>query len=122
MHRITESDKEREGQSAASSFDIGAYSGRLFGMFGGEECFVTLLCKNYRAGVIIDRFGKDIPFRKVDEESFELTVKVALSSHFYTWLMNFGSDIIIKSPSKAIEGFLATARAATAPYETEETK
>jgi len=120
MHRITQGDKDREGQREAAAFDIGAYSDRLFGMFGGEECFVTLLCKNSRAGVIIDRFGKDVPFRKVDGDRFELTVKVALSSHFYTWLMNFGDDIIIKSPEKAIEGFKNTARAALAPYETED--
>lgn len=119
MHRITESDMDREGQDAATAFDIGAYSGRLFGMFGGEECLVTLLCKNSRAGVIIDRFGKDIPFRKVDSEHFELTVKVALSSHFYTWLMNFGSDMIIKSPERAVNGFKETAKAALAAYETE---
>lgn len=120
MHRITQMDAEREGKQAADKFDIGTYSGRLFAMFGGEECFVTLLCKNSRAGVVIDRFGKDVPFRKADDEHFELTVKVALSTHFYTWLMNFGNDIIIKSPKQAIEGFMETARAAIAPYETEE--
>ncbi len=120
MHRITLCDELREGQDAAGSFDIGAYSGRLFSMFGGEECFVTLVCENSRAGIVIDRFGKDIPFRKVDGEHFELTVKVALSSHFYTWLMNFGKGIVIKSPKKAIDGFKATAYAALAPYETED--
>jgi len=120
MHRITLHDVTREGEDAASAFDIGTYSGRLFSMFGGEERFVSLLCKNSRAGVIIDRFGKDIPFRKADDEHFELTVKVALSSHFYTWLMNFGEDIIITSPKEAIDGFKATARTALAPYETED--
>lgn len=120
MQRISLWDEEREGQDAAKAFDIGTYSGRLFSMFGGEERFVSLLCKNSRAGVIIDRFGKDVPFRKADSEHFELTVKVALSTHFYTWLMNFGSDIIITSPKEAIDGFKATARAALTPYETED--
>lgn len=120
MSRIKQMSTGREGQANAAAFDIGAYSGKLFGMFGGEECYVRLSCKNSRAGVIIDRFGKDVPFFKSGEDRFELTVKVALSTHFYTWLMNFGNDIIIKSPQKAIDGFKETAMAALAAYETED--
>lgn len=120
MKSIAQTATAREGQGAAAGFDIGAYSGKLFGMFGGEECFVTLCCKNSRAGVIIDRFGKGVPFRTVDADHFELTVKVVLSTHFYTWLMNFGNDIVIKAPDKAINGFKETAMAALAAYETED--
>lgn len=116
MSRIKQTTEERVGQTVASSFDIGTYSGKLFGMFNGKESLVTLRCKNARAGVIIDRFGKSVPFRNVDGEHFELTVKVILSSHFYTWLMNFGSDIVIVSPQFAIEEFKETAKAALAAY------
>lgn len=120
MARIRQTDKKRTGKEKAADFDIGAYSGKLFGMFNGEETYVTLRCKNNRAGVIIDRFGTAVPFRKVDGECFELTVRVMLSSHFYTWLMNFGEDIVITSPDFAIEGLKAVARRALAAYEGED--
>lgn len=122
MSRIEQADEKRAGQSLAAGFDIGAYSGKLFGMFNGRESHVTLRCKNSRAGVIIDRFGKSVPFRKVDSEHFELTVKVMLSSHFYTWLMNFGADIVIVSPDFAIEEFKETAKQALAAYEANKNK
>ncbi len=117
MSRISQTDNDRTGKKHTKDFDIGSYTGKLFGMFNGEESYVTLLCKNSRAGVIIDRFGSSVPFRKPDSEHFELTVKVMLSSHFYTWLMNFGDDIVIKSPAFAVEEFKRTAREALAAYE-----
>lgn len=116
MSGIRQTEQSRQGRSAAKNFDIGAYSDKLFGMFNGEESLVTLRCSNNRAGVIIDRFGKSVPFRNVDGEHFELTVKVILSSHFYTWLMNFGKDIVITSPQFAAEEYKEIAKAALAAY------
>jgi hypothetical protein len=39
-------------------------------MFAGDEETVTLYCKNEMANVIIDRFGKNVPIVKVDDEHF----------------------------------------------------
>ena len=36
------------------------YAKKSFGMFGGKEQTVKLLVKNSLAGVIVDRFGKDV--------------------------------------------------------------
>ncbi|MCM1106742.1 MAG: WYL domain-containing protein [Blautia sp.] len=38
-------------------------------------------------GIIIDRFGRDIPFSKVDEEHFKVTVNVAVSGLFLDGLL-----------------------------------
>lgn len=117
MSHIRQTGQKREGESLAKSFDIGSYTGKLFGMFSGRESLVTLRCKNSRAGVMIDRFGKSVPFRNTDAGHFELTVKVMLSSHFYTWLMNFGGDVVITAPQSAIEEFKQTAKTALDAYE-----
>lgn len=119
MAKISLTDRKRTGKEQVADFDIGAYSGKLFGMFNGRECYVTLRCNNRRAGVVIDRFGTSVPFRKVDKEHFELTVRVMLSSHFYTWLMNFGGDIVITSPDFAIDELKAVARQTLSAYERE---
>ncbi|MBR3706998.1 MAG: WYL domain-containing protein, partial [Firmicutes bacterium] len=53
---------------------------------------------------IIDRFGQDVLMRPVaGEEAFDVTVKVAVSPVFLTWVMNFGGDIKITSPDYVID-------------------
>ena len=100
-----------EERTEVEGFSPAAYTDKLFGMFGGKESFVTLKCKDHLAGVIIDRFGKNIPFRLGDDGYFELTAKLVLSPVFYGWIMSFGGDIIIKSPTEAIEQLNKTATA-----------
>lgn len=85
--------------------EIAGYNDRHFGMFGGEDVKVVLRCKNELAGVVIDRFGKDVPFRPSDDGYFTVTVKVAESVHFYTWILNFGGGVTISSPEGVKERF-----------------
>lgn len=117
MVGITVLSKNRDGEKEFKNFDMALYSKKTFGMFGGEDTEVTLICKNELAGIIIDRFGRDVPFRNIDEEHFEITAKVAVSPLFLTWLMNFGADIKIVSPQNVIEEFKNIAKAALSPYE-----
>ncbi len=84
-------------------------------MYGGNEETVALRCSNKIAGVIIDRFGADIPFTNVTDTHFEIRVKVHTSPLFFTWLMNFGSDITILSPEHVKESFIKTRRRSTEP-------
>lgn len=114
MLNITVTDKKR---TQPAGFDSATYTDKLFGMFGGEECMVTLRCKDSLAGVIIDRFGKDVPFRLGDDGYFELTAKLILSPVFYGWVMSFGGNIIIKSPSAAAEELIKAASATLAAHE-----
>ena len=100
-----------EERTVVESFSAAAYTDKLFGMFGGKESFVTLRCKDHLAGVIIDRFGKNVPFRLGDDGYFELTAKLVLSPVFYGWIMSFGGDVVIKSPAEAIEQLAKTAAA-----------
>ena len=75
------------------------YSRKTFGMYRGKDEHVTLRCRNQLADPIIDRFGQDVLMRSVPgEDCFDVTVKVAVSPLFLTWLMNFGGDIIIVAP------------------------
>lgn len=88
----------REGNEHFKSFDIGSYSRTTFGMYGGEEVMVTLLCDSQLIGVIIDRFGKDVDIRKIDEKQFRLRVKIALSHQFFGWVTGLSSKVLIKEP------------------------
>jgi len=98
MVNISETAEERKGRERFSEFDSAAYSKQVFGMFSGEPEFVTLRCKKRLAGVMIDRFGNDITMISVDEDNFEITVKVTVSPPFLSWVCQFGGDVKIISP------------------------
>jgi len=78
--------------------DLARYTNSLFGMFAGEEVAVTLEAENAKAGILIDRFGGDIPIARVDEDHFETRVNVAVSQQFFGWIMALGSGVRITAP------------------------
>ena len=88
-----------------TSDEIAGYTDRHFGMFGGEEVKVTLRCRNHLAGVIIDRFGKDMTFRTSPDGYFTVSVSVAESVHFFTWILNFEGGVSIVSPAGVKDRF-----------------
>ncbi|MBE6772419.1 MAG: WYL domain-containing protein [Ruminococcaceae bacterium] len=116
MLKISVTDDEREGKELFDGFDMALYSKKTFGMFGGKEETVRLRCKNKMANIIIDRFGTESIISCVDSEHFEITVKVAVSPVFLSWLMNFGSDIKIISPQSVIEKFKNLAKESLEQY------
>lgn len=92
----------REGKELFERFDMAAYAKKMFGMFDGDEESVKIECHNRLAGVIIDRFGKDVKMLKKDEEHFIATVKVAVSKQFLSWVMALGNDAKIVGPEKVV--------------------
>lgn len=96
-------DCKREGQEAFKTFDMPRYSKSLFGMFSGEQTSVTLEGTNDMAGVLIDRFGKDIMLHPIDEEHFSAIVEVAISKQFLGWVIALGENIKITAPKAVVE-------------------
>lgn len=95
----------RQGAELFERFDIAAYANKTFGMFGGKEEIVTLEFENHFIGVVMDRFGKDIPVRKKDAQHFSVRVQVALSGQFYGWLTGLGAGAKITAPAEVVEGY-----------------
>lgn len=103
MLKIRLSEDKREGRELFEKFDLADYAEKHFGMFDGEEQTVKLLCENHFAGVIIDRFGKDVSLRKVDEEHFSVNVNVAVSGQFIGWIIALGGGVKIIEPESVVE-------------------
>ncbi len=95
----------REGRELFAKFDVASYSQKVFGMFGGTEETVRLLCNNDLAGVMIDRFGREVPVCPVTENCFSIIVKVSVSQHFFGWLFALGNGVKIESPARVVEQF-----------------
>ena len=88
-------DDKREGKEHFKQFDMAAYARMNFGMFGGEEVRVKLHFQNEMVGVLLDRFGKDIPIYKrknssmtevclSDRSTFTIEIRIGKEALFWS--------------------------------------
>lgn len=103
MLHIEQGEEKREGKECFQEFDMAVYAKKMFGMFGGQEEVVGIRCENQLAGVVIDRFGKDVLMIQQDEEHFLVNAKVAVSRQFLAWVMGLGPGVEIVSPTSVVK-------------------
>lgn len=87
----------RVGQKQYEKLDLAEYMNKTFGMYGGDTLDVVLTFPEKLVGVVIDRFGKDVNIRPV-ENGLRARVKVVVSPPFFGWLSTVGKEIKIVSP------------------------
>lgn len=116
MEHIEILDDDRIGQEHFKKFDMGNYSKKLFGMFGGTEKIVELQFANHLIGVVVDRFGKELLIKKIDDGHFTVKVNVVISPTFLAWVFAFGEEVKILSPESVIDEFKAKAKSILAQY------
>lgn len=117
MLKVSLTTQKREGKESFEHFDLAGYSRKTFGMFAGESQTVTLSCKNYLAGVMIDRFGQEVSMRKKDEEHFYLRAEVAVSPQFFGWITGFGNSVRIEKPVEVVKEYGKWLAAIMSQYE-----
>ena len=103
MLHIQMTDEKREGKEHFKKLDMADYAKKSFGMFGGKEQKVKLLVANNLAGVIIDRFGKNLMMIPEDGDHFTVIVDVHVSNQFLGWIFSLGKDVKIISPDEVVE-------------------
>ena len=103
MLRIQMSKEDREGREHFKKLDMADYARKSFGMFRGEEQQVKLLVNNRMAGVIIDRFGKEVMMIPADADHFRVSVEVHVSPQFLSWIISLGDDVKIIGPEDVVE-------------------
>lgn len=101
MNDVQIIDTKRENPK--KPFNVAAYTNSVFSMFGGEVADVSILFDHSVVGVVIDRFGKDVFLREVDENSFIANVKVAVSPTFLAWVLGFDELAKVLSPDWVID-------------------
>lgn len=97
-------------------FDAQDYSSKMFNMFSGEECDLTLNCKLHLQEEMMDRFGASIPLTAVDSSHFQTTVKAALSDGLVSWIMQYGADIKVVEPEILADMVVKKAQSISAVY------
>lgn len=116
MASISVSCEEREGQDVFKGLDFSAYSKKVFGMYAGQERTIRLSCKSSLAGVVIDRFGKDLPIFLVDADHFLINITVGISPQFFAWVFGLGEDIKILGPEDVVAEYVQHLEAAARMY------
>lgn len=102
MKHIALTSAPREGQHVMQDFDPTTYTNRLFGMYSGEPTRVTLEGENAMVGILIDRFGKDIPILRKDDDHFIAHVDVAVSPQFLGWIASLGGGLRVTAPDSVV--------------------
>ena len=110
MLHIRMSDESREGKEHFKKLDMADYAKKSFGMFRGKETSVKMLVNNSLAGVIIDRFGKDVMMIPEDEDHFRVNVDVHVSKQFLGWVFSLGEAVKIIGPDEVVEQMRGEAR------------
>ena len=103
MLHIKSNGKGREGRQVFKSFDMAAYARKMFGMYGGKEEWVRIECDNSFAGVMIDRFGKEVSMIRLDDKRFAVNVEVAVSRQFLAWIIGLGEGVKLVGPDNVVE-------------------
>lgn len=105
MLKIELCEEPREGKELFEKIDLAAYTRRVFGMFGGEEKIVTLRICRELVGVVIDRFGPDVPFLHGSDGTVSVSLPVSVSPQFFGWLASLGEGVSVVSPVEVREGY-----------------
>ena len=103
MMRISIEEEKRAGKEMFKNFDMAEYSKATFGMYQGQKTKVKIQFANYMCGVFIDRFGKDISFRPIDDEHSELHVDVNVSPQFFGWIFSLGKDVKVTGSDEVVD-------------------
>ncbi len=107
MKSVNITEEVRSGKEASKKINMAKYNNLNFSMYGGEMKTVTLLVRNYLAGVIIDRYGTDISIVKVDDLNFRTHMEVSVSDQFFGWLCGLGGGAKIIEPQDVKEQYNA---------------
>ena len=117
MAKLAVEDEKRCGSEEFHNIDLSSYSKRVFGMFRGEDETVKISFSNHLAGVVIDRFGKDVTIMKQGEDTFTTRVSVELSPQFFGWLAALGTEAELIEPEPARQKYAKYIKEIAGKYE-----
>lgn len=93
--------------SQPRGYSVKKYTQQVFRMFDTQEIVnIVLLCENSVMRSIIDRFGSSIRTKSLDDNYFQVKVKVCTGPTFYRWVFGFGGKIKIVGPEESIQQYL----------------
>ena len=106
MEQIAKTDMPSERNEAIASYDADEVGKCVFSMYDGQRVTVTLRVEADLMNVVIDRFGKNVISRPVDDgAAAEVTVRVVDSPVFYGWLAILGTGVEVLKPASLAQAY-----------------
>ena len=94
--------KDAPAYPQPDGFDPYTYYCTLSKMYGdGPELDVILVCEDSLMNSVVDRFGTDFEFSRVDESHFRAKVHVNVSGTFLSWVFEYAGGMRIEGPEEA---------------------
>ncbi len=95
---------------------LNEHAQRLFSMYSGQLTDVKLRFHRDLLNVVVDRFGRDVMLIPEGDSHFNVTVKVAVSPMFLSWLLGFGDQVKIMHPKSVVDEFKSLCQKALDQY------
>lgn len=105
MADISLLESPRQHPELYKNLDMAQYSKQVFGMFGGAPVAVTLQFPESLADSAVDKFGSDIMMVPRQDGTFTLTVPVAVSPVFFSWVFSFAGRVKILGPEAVVNQY-----------------
>ncbi|MGN0132677.1 MAG: helix-turn-helix transcriptional regulator [Lachnospiraceae bacterium] len=103
MNDLKVEKEARLGEEEYRAFSPGIYTRKSFQMFGGKEVTVTMQCDETMAGVMIDRFGKEVSMRKLADGRLQVRTDVIVSPPFFGWIAGLNGKVKVTAPKEVAE-------------------
>lgn len=105
MEGIEQTERERDAQKYFAGIELGSYTDRHFGMYGGEEVKVGIEFDANLANAVYDRFGSDIVTMSDGDGKYRVFVSVVVSEQFFGWLAGMGKGARLFSPDNVKQDY-----------------
>jgi len=83
-------------------FDIASHLNGCFNMYPGVVEAIEIQFKNKLINAVIDKLGKNMNSRKIDEETFKVRFHAAVNEGLLRWILMWGSDAKVLQPGRLI--------------------
>ena len=103
MDSICLTDQKRVPCAELTGKNLITHANRLFQMYSGDTVGVKLRFHTSLINAVMDQFGKDVMMIPDGEDHFNITVNVAVSPMFLSWVIGFGEKAQILYPQSVVE-------------------
>ncbi|MFI3251585.1 MAG: WYL domain-containing protein [bacterium] len=76
---------------------------QMFEMHFGKRVLCKFNLYDYMFDIVIDHFGEDIKFNKIDDKLYSFETEVQISPAFISWCVRFGNELYVVSPSEVLD-------------------
>lgn len=106
MANVSGTTTPRTGKEHFTKEEQGQYQSYTFKMYSGTVQDVTMRFRNNMMNEVVSRFGEQPYARVVDKDHFEVTVPVAVSPQFFSWMFGLGRYVRIIAPESVRKDML----------------